>query len=273
VLHNAAFAAVGLDWVYVALEVRPGEVIAALQGVRALGFEGLSITMPHKETVALAVDRLTPVAERLGAANTVVRRGRDLVGDSTDGQGFLDALLQDEGLLPDNRRFAVLGAGGAARAVILALGRAGAASVTVIGRTPARAQAAAALAGPAGLVGRLEDVSDADVVVNATPVGMETVVPLRPGDEGTAQLPLDLDPSRLGAGQMVVDLIYAPAVTPLLAAARRQGAVAVNGLGMLIHQAAHQFRLWTGEQAPLEAMSAAGLAALSHAEAPGQTGR
>ncbi|HLK43708.1 MAG TPA: shikimate dehydrogenase, partial [Thermoleophilia bacterium] len=124
VLHNAAFAAVGLDWVYVALDVREGDVVAALAGARAMRFEGLSVTMPHKETVALAVDRLSPVAARLGAANTVVRRGDDLVGDSTDGEGFLDALRQDEGIEPAGGRFAVLGAGGAARAVILALGEA-----------------------------------------------------------------------------------------------------------------------------------------------------
>lgn len=269
VLHNAAFAAVGLDWVYVAFEVREGEVVAALAGARALGIEGLSVTMPHKETVAIAVDRLSPTAARLGAANTVVRRGAELVGDSTDGEGFLDALRQDEGIGPEMRRFAVLGAGGAARAVILALGQAGAASVVVIGRTPERARAAAPLAGPAGRVGSLEDVADAEVIVNATPVGMDTVRALHPQDGPAGpRLPLDLDPTRLGTGQLVVDLIYSPAVTPLIEAARRRGAVAVNGLGMLIHQAAHQFRLWTGEEAPLEAMSAAGLAALAHRRAP-----
>ena len=263
VLHNAAFAAVGLDWVYLALEVREGDVVAALASVRAMGIEGLSVTMPHKETVAVAVDRLSPVAGRLGAANTVVRRGGDLVGESTDGDGFIDALRQDEGYEPEGRQFAVLGTGGAARAVILALGQAGAESVVVIGRTPERARAAATLAGGAGRVGDLDDIGDAEVIVNATPVGMDTVRPLRPL-EGAVRpaLPLELDSAKLGAGQLVVDLIYSPAVTPLIDAARRRGAVAVNGLGMLIHQAAHQFRLWTGEEAPLEAMSAAGLAAL-----------
>lgn len=263
VLHNAAFAAVGLDWVYVALDVREGDVVAALAGVRALGIEGLSVTMPHKEAVAVAVDRLTPVAARLAAANTVVRRGGDLVGESTDGDGFVDALRQDEGFEPEGRQFAVLGAGGAARAVILALGQAGAASVVVIGRSPERVRAAAALAGPAGRAASIDEVDGAEVIVNATPVGMDTIRPLRP-QEGPNRpaLPLDLEPGRIGPGQLVVDLIYAPAVTALIDVARRQGAVAVNGLGMLIHQAAHQFRLWTGEEAPLEAMSAAGLAAL-----------
>jgi shikimate dehydrogenase len=228
-----------------------------------LGVEGLSVTMPHKEPVAKAVDRLTPTAELLGAANTVVRRGRDLVGDSTDGEGFIDALRQDEGFEVSGRQCLVLGAGGAARAVVLALGRAGAASVVVVGRTPWRVEAAAALAGAVGRAGRPEDVSGAEVLVNATPVGMGGPRPLRPGGSPLV-LPLDVEPTRLGPGQLVVDLIYAPAVTPLMDAARSRGAVAVNGLGMLIHQAAHQFRLWTGEDAPLEAMSAAAMAAVAH---------
>jgi shikimate dehydrogenase len=156
--------------------------------------------------------------------------------------------------------------------VVLALGEAGAEVVAVIGRTLPRARAAAALAGAAGRVGRLEDVGDVDVVVNATPVGMGAVRQLRPDEASAARLPLDLDPARLGPGQLVVDLVYAPAVTPLIEAARKQGAVAVNGLGMLIHQAALQFRLWTGEEAPLEAMSAAGLAALARQEGPDQPG-
>ncbi len=263
VLHNAAFEAVGLDWIYVAFEVGEGEVSAALQGIRALGVEGLSVTMPHKEPVATAVDRLTPTAQLLGAANTVVRRGRDLVGDNTDGNGFIDALRQDEGFEVFGRRCLVLGAGGAARAVVLALARAGAGSVVVVGRTPWRVEMTVALAGPAGHVGRPEDVAAAELVVNATPVGMGGPRPLRPAPSASP-LPLGVEPSWLGPGQLVVDLIYAPAVTPLMDAARAHGAVAVNGLGMLIHQAAHQFRLWTGEDAPLEAMSAAAMAAVAH---------
>jgi shikimate dehydrogenase len=267
VLHNAALEAVGLDWVYVALEVPEGEVVNALHGVRALGFEGLSVTMPHKEAVARAADRLTAVADRLGAANTVVRRGRDLVGDSTDGQGFVDALRADEGLEPEGRSFAVLGTGGAARAIVLALAQEGATSVAVIGRNQDAAAAAMALAGEVGRIGRPEEIGDVDVVVNATPVGMEPVRPIRPdGPDGliTVDLPFEVDPGKLGPGQLVVDLVYAPAVTPLIEAARSRGAVAVNGLGMLIHQAAHQFRLWTGEEPPLQVMSAAAVAALAH---------
>jgi shikimate dehydrogenase len=263
VLHNAAFAALGLDWVYVAFEVPPDEVAAALAGVRALGIDGLSVTMPHKEAVAGLMDRLSPAASRLGAVNTVVRRGGRLEGETTDGDGLLAALRSDEGWDPAGRRCLLLGTGGAARAVALALGRAGVGELVVAGRRPGKAQEVAALAGGAGRVGSVDEAGTADAVINATPVGMAGVTSLR-GEPRRAVLPFDLDPARLGPDQLVVDLVYAPAVTPLVAAARAAGARAVNGLGMLIHQAALQFRLWTREDPPLAAMSAAAMSALAH---------
>jgi len=255
VLHNAAFRSLGMDWVYLAFPVAPGDGGAAVAAVRVLGLEGLSVTMPHKGDAARAVDRLSPVAGQLEAVNTVVRRGGDLVGESTDGDGFLDALRVDHGFDPAGRRCLVLGAGGAARAVVLALAGAGAAEVAVAGRTPDRVAAAAALAGDRGRVGTAAGAADADLVVNATPVGMD-------GSGQEDSLPLDLDPAVFGPGQVVADLVYAPPVTPLLRAARSCGAVAVNGVGMLVHQAARQFRMWTGAEPPLEAMSAAAVAAL-----------
>jgi shikimate dehydrogenase len=253
VLHNAAFAALGLDWAYLAFEVAEGAGSAAVTAVRALGLEGLSVTMPHKADAAGAVDRLSPTAERLGVVNTVVRRGSLLLGESTDGDGFIDALRADRGFDPAGRRCVILGAGGAARAVVLALAEAGAAEVVVVGRTPSRAEGTAALAGSLGRVGVAEDASEADLVVNATPVGME----------GTTTSGLPVDPRLLGGGQLVADLIYAPAVTAFLEAARARGAATVNGLGMLVHQAGRQFHLWTGNAAPLDAMSAAALAAIA----------
>jgi shikimate dehydrogenase len=253
-LHNAAFQALDLDWVYLAFEVPAGSGAAAVEAVRTLGIDGLNVTMPHKADVAGAVDRLSPTAERLGAVNTVVRRGGVLVGESTDGEGFVTALRGDEGFDPAGKRCLVVGAGGAARAVIVALAEAGAAEVVVAGRTPERVAAAAALAGGRGRVGTTKEASAVDLVVNATPLGMG-------GDPG-----LPVDPSLVGPGQVVADLVYHPLATPLLEAARARGAVAVNGLGMLIHQAALAFRLWTGEDPPLEVLSAAALRALSHAE-------
>jgi shikimate dehydrogenase len=250
-LHNAAFAALGLDWVYVAFPVPRGRGADAVAAVSALGLAGINVTMPHKEDVAGACDDLTPDAAALRSVNTVVARpdGRTL-GDSTDGPGFLDALA-DHGIVVAGKPVLVLGAGGAARAVVLALGRAGA-EVTVAARRPDAAESAAGLAPGAGVLplGAV-DPSSFSLVVNATPLGMSG------GD------PLPVDPEALHAGQAVVDLVYHPSDTPLLTAARAQGAVAVNGLGMLLHQAARSFTLWTGQPAPLDAMRAAATAAFA----------
>jgi shikimate dehydrogenase len=250
-LHNAAFAALGLDWVYVAFPVPRGRGADAVAAVPALGLVGLNVTMPHKEDVATACDELTADAAALRSVNTVVARpdGRTL-GDSTDGPGFLDALA-DDSIAVEGRAALVLGAGGAARAVVLALGRAGA-DVTVAARRPDAAESAAALApgGRAVPLGAIDPATFA-LVVNATPLGMSG------GD------PLPVDPETLHGGQAVVDLVYHPADTPLLTAARARGAVAVNGLGMLLHQAARSFTSWTGQPAPVDAMRAAVTAALA----------
>lgn len=244
-IHNAAFAAAGLDWVYVAFEVPAGQGADAVRAMGVLGIDGLSVTMPHKADVAEAVDELAPAAAALGAVNCVVRRNGRTTGHSTDGDGFLWGLRDDLAVDPAGLRCVVLGAGGAARAVVLALAGAGAAAVHVVNRTQDRAVRAAALAGPVGAVSGVDAVVDADLVVNATPVGM--------GDDGR----LPLDPSLLSPGQTVVDLVYHPASTPLLEAAAAQGARTGNGLPMLVGQAAAAFTLWTGEVAPVEAMAAA----------------
>ena len=238
VIHNAAFAAAGLDWVFVAFEVVPGAAGAALAGMRAFGIAGLSVTMPHKDDVAVAVDVLDPAAAALGTVNTVVLQpdGR-LAGYSTDGAGFV-ASLRDAAVDPVGMTVAVLGAGGAARAVIDALARSGAARITVINRSQDRARVAAALAGDRGSVGTDAEIASADLVVNATSIGMGAVN----GVAGDA--PCDL--SLLHAAQVVADLVYHPLETTFLAAARACGAQAVDGLGMLVHQAALQQELWTG---------------------------
>lgn len=260
-IHNAAFRALDLDWVYVALPVPAGEAAAAVAAMRTLGIDGLNVTMPHKTDVAGAVDRLSATAEALSSVNTVHRLGDVLVGESTDGEGFVASLRADEGVDPAGKRFLVVGAGGAGRAVAKALGDHGA-EVIVAARRPEMAARAAELG--RGRVGSVDEAGDVDVVVNATPVGMGTVVPF---DERTPPPEVfPVDPERLQAGQLVADLIYDPAVTPLVAAARARGVAAVNGVGMLIHQAAIAFRLWTGEDAPLEAMSAGALAALTSSD-------
>lgn len=249
VLHNAGFAAAGLDWVYVALEVAEGRVPEALDGMRALGIGGLSVTMPHKEAVAAACDRLTDDAAALGAVNCVVPEGDELVGHNTDGPGFVAALAAD-GIDPADLACVVLGAGGAARAIALALARAGAGEVAVVNRTAARAEQAVALL---RRVGRVVDpaaaaatVAAADLVVNATSVGM--------GEPSPGDLPVD--PAWLRGGQVVADIVYRPLETLFLREARGRGAIGINGVPMLVHQAAVAFELWTGVTPPVAAMTA-----------------
>jgi shikimate dehydrogenase len=256
-LHNAAFAALGLNWVSVAFEVAGGRAAAALDGMRALGVAGLSVTMPHKADVAAAVDECSAVATQLGAVNCVLNRDGRLYGDNTDGAGFVASLDRAAHFDPAGKQCLIIGAGGAARAVTLALADAGAASVTVVNRTAARAVDVAALAGRVGRVGEtgagvVALVAAAELVVNATPVGMEGS-----GAAGDGWL---IAPSVLHAGQVVADLVYAPRPTPWLAAAAQAGATTVDGLGMLVHQASAQLELWTGLPAPVDVMWQAAVA-------------
>ena len=243
-LHNAAFRQLGLDWVYTAFEVSPGEAQAALDAMRTFRLGGLSVTMPHKEAVANAVDSLDPAAAALRSVNTVVPQADgSLKGYSTDGAGFV-ASLAAAGVMVAGRTVCVLGAGAAARSIIDELGRSGAARVAVVNRTAASADDAASLAGDRGVVGGIAEVSDADIVINATSVGMG-------GDE------MPCDPTLLRAGQAVADIVYHPRETALLRAAKAVGAVTVEGLGMLVHQAALQQQLWHGHLPDVAVMAAA----------------
>ncbi|MDX2380818.1 MAG: shikimate dehydrogenase [Acidimicrobiia bacterium] len=256
VIHRAAFDAAGLDWVYAAFDVAPGAAADAVAAMRTLGIGGLSVTMPHKDGVAVAVDRLDDAARALGAVNTVSWDGEQLVGSSTDGAGFVGALEAD-GVMISGANCVVIGAGGAARAVIDSLGRAGAASIVVLNRTAAKADEAATLASRAS-VGRAGDITAADIVVNATSVGMG----ISRGSAAVSDLPCD--PGLLRADTVAADLVYHPLETAWLAAARRHGARAIDGLGMLVHQAALQQQIWTGvlpDTAVMRSAAAAHLAA------------
>ncbi|WP_428121566.1 shikimate dehydrogenase [Candidatus Poriferisodalis sp.] len=249
-LHNAAFEHLGLDWVYTAFGVPAGQGADAVAAMRVLGIEGLSVTMPHKDDVAAACDELSFAAALLGAVNCVCRDGGRLIGENTDGAGFVNSLQAQAGMSPAGLDALVLGAGGAGRAVIAALA-AGGASVTVANRSPAAAERAAAIGtsaaggGGAVVVGTAAAAGSADLVVNATSLGMSA------GD------PLPLEASLLTEGQVVVDLIYQPERTPLLEAATAAGATTLNGVGMLLFQAAEQFRMWTGHEAPVDVMASA----------------
>jgi shikimate dehydrogenase len=255
VLHNAAYRELGLDWVYVAFEVPDGETEAALAAMRALGLAGLSVTMPHKTAAAEYCDELSADAAALGSVNTVsVDTGGRLVGDSTDGEGFLRS-LRDAGHDPAGATVLLLGAGGAARAVARALGGAGARVVVSARRADAAAVAAQLASGSrVPWDERSEAAATATFVVNATSLGMA-------GGLGADGLAVALD--SLHVGQVVADLVYHPLETPLLHGARARGAEVVDGLGMLVHQAALQIEGWTGQIAPAAAMRAAAERALN----------
>lgn len=255
VIHQSAFDAVGTEWSYVAFDVAPGNAAAAVEAMRVLGIRGMSVTMPHKQAVAEAVDRLDPAAAALRSVNTVSWDGDELVGSSTDGAGFV-ASLAEIGIDVAGARITVIGAGGAARSVVDALGRAGAGEIAVVNRTADRAGLAASLAEVAK-VGDLADITTADIVVNATSVGMG----VRSDAAGPADLPCPV--TLLHPEQVVVDLVYHPLHTAWLHGADAVGARTVDGLGMLIHQAALQQQVWTGRHPDVSVMRSAAEAALA----------
>lgn len=254
-IHNAAFEAVGLNWAYLCFGMEPATVVKGIRGLFAGGVRGMNVTMPFKVTALEAMDVLSESAERIGALNTIeVRTGR-LVGWNTDGEGLVRFLRMDAGAVIQGAKVLVVGAGGSARAVVFALASAGASSITVVARDRERARELEQLAGrakfAASSLAAVEGgtVAGADIIVNATPIGQSGEEPPIP-------------PTGIGRDAVVVDLVYRPAVTPLIEAARSRGALAHSGLGMLLHQAALAFEIWTGLPPPMDAMSAAALSAL-----------
>jgi shikimate dehydrogenase len=254
-IHNAAFEALEMDWVYVPLPVPPGSVHAAVAGIPALRLAGVNVTMPHKTEIAdLLSARLTDEAARLRAVNTIEIQGDELIGHNTDAPGFDGFLRQDAGLDPGGVTALIYGAGGAARACALALAQGGASRISVAVREASRAEglrsALEGLATPVDVIAFADAAGwHGDLVIDATPIGFDGVgVPPEPA---------------YAPGMMVVDLKYHPAVTPLQTNARAAGAAAFGGLGLLLHQAALAFEIWSGRPAPLDVMSAAALAAMS----------
>ena len=233
-LHNAAFEATGVDWCFVAFEVAHGRAGEAIAAMRALGIGGYAVTMPHKADVAAAVDEVDPAAAALGSVNTVVL-GDDgsTFGASTDGAGFVESVTA-AGVDLGDARVVVLGAGGAARSIVDALGRAGVGDIAIVNRTRSSAETTAALTSVAR-VGSLADVAAAGLLINATSVGM-----------GADTMAIDV--ALLRPDLVVADIVYHPLETALLRAAASVGALTIDGLGMLVHQAVLQHELWTGQR-------------------------
>jgi shikimate dehydrogenase len=240
VIHNFWLSAHGIRGAYVPLAVAPERLKAALPGLVALGFRGCNVTMPHKQTAMALLDRVNETAQRIGAVNTiVVEADGTLSGFNNDGNGFVQSLRDAlPGWRADAGPILVLGAGGSARAVVVALLENGARQIRIANRTPEKAQAIAKEFGPA-----VTAVSWADR--NAAMAGLALLVNCT--DQGMIGKPaLDVDLARLAPATLVADLIYTPLETPFLAGARLRGCVTVNGLGLLLNQARLAFKAWFG---------------------------
>jgi len=253
-MHNAAFAALELNWCYVAFPVPREGLEAAVRGLAPLGIAGANVTVPHKEAVLAYLDETTEDARAIGAVNTVRVAGGRLVGHNTDGTGMLDALRRDGGAAVAEARAVIVGAGGAARGAAFALAAGGAASVVIANRNwdraaelaervrrfaPACTVEAVPLDGP-GLASALRD---ADLLIQATTVGAGAQRGVSP-----------VAPDGLHRGLLVMDMVYEPRETALLRDARARGCRTLGGLAMLAYQGARAFEIWTGRPAPVDVM-------------------
>jgi shikimate dehydrogenase len=240
-MMEEAFAASGLDWRYLTLEVPAEKLADAVRGLRALGFRGANFTIPHKVAVIPLLDQLSPAAELMGAVNCIKREGDKLLGENTDGKGFVQSLkpLLD----PTGKKIVILGAGGAARAIAVELGLSGAAEIVVVNRSTPRGQdLVTLLTGRVKVSSRLEVLKgdfavppDADVLINATSIGL-----------GDAQARVPVDVNSLRQDLVVADVIFNPPRTRLLRDAEQRGCRVLDGLGMLVNQAVIGFKTWTG---------------------------
>jgi len=260
VFQQAALDYCRVDARYLVWATPPDQVAQRIRSLRAPDVLGANVTVPHKETVIPYLDSLSPLAQRIGAVNTIVNRDGVLEGHNTDVAGFMRALREDAGFDPMGRRALLLGAGGAAKAAAFGLADAGVASLTIANRTVDRAEELAKSAGDGAVVKALPLAADAlrhdgpwDIVVNTTTLGMA-----HSAGEHDSPLPAALIPR----DALVYDIVYNPAVTPLLHAAQQAGARTLGGLPMLIYQGAEAFRLWTGLEAPVQVMLEAARKAL-----------
>jgi len=244
-MHNAAYAALGLDYVYVPLRATPATIRDAIKALRTLGIAGFNVTVPYKQDVLRLVDKLTPAAKAIGAVNTIYRDGSEVVGDNTDAYGFA-AALRSHGVRIRDSRVLVIGAGGSARAVLHALRVGKAAEVRVANRTGSKARRLArefgATVAPLSALEDAELLASRTLVVNCTPVG------LKGGDY------LGFAVRATPKTCVHFDLAYARGLTPFLKLARSAGRPIVDGRHMLVHQGAAAFRFFTGRKAPVDIM-------------------
>ena len=260
-MHNAVIKALGLDMVYLPFEVKPSNLKEAINGIKSLGIIGVNITIPHKESVIRFLDDISEEARLVGAVNTIVNKDRKLVGYNTDGSGYMASLKEELGFNPKSKRIIIIGAGGAARGILAALATQKPKSITVANRTLSRAVSLIK-----AFKGKFRDTrfeainlddnmlkmsfNSVDLLINTTSVGMKQSKALK--------IPLETLPKIA----IVSDIIYNPLETLLLKKAKKFGLTTHGGLGMLVHQGARSFKLWTGMDAPMNVMRKAALKAL-----------
>ncbi|MDG2168638.1 MAG: shikimate dehydrogenase [Opitutales bacterium] len=249
---ESAFRELGLNWRYVNFEVLPQDLEAAVAGLRAMNFKGINLTIPHKVEVLQYLDEIAPDAKLMGAVNTVRREGDRLIGENTDGKGFLRSIQEDAGIDPAGKRIVFLGAGGAARAMTVEMALAGAENIIIVNRSAERGES---------LVQLLNDQAPAeaqfvpwdqtfsipegtDVLVNSTSIGLYPNVDDRP----------DVDYDSITSSMVACDVIPNPPNTPFLQEAEKRGAKTLDGLGMLVGQGAIGLKMWTGHDAPVSVM-------------------
>ncbi len=250
-MQNAAFQKLGLNFAYAAFPIANENLQDAVKGIKALGFRGVNVTIPHKVEIMAYLDEIDEEAKEIGAVNTIVNDGGKLIGYNTDGAGYVRSLLQETGIRLDGKRALLVGAGGAARAVSISLARHGVKEITIANRSVDKAKKLAENAERYTEVKAIDlgslsssSLADTDLLINTTSVGMYPQVD---------DLPI---PSEfLHSGLLVSDLIYNPMQTRLLKEAALAGASTHEGLGMFIHQGALAFKLWTGVEAPIDVMT------------------
>lgn len=254
-MHNAAFKSLGINAIYMAFEIKPKELKSAIFSAQYMGVRGLNVTIPHKEKVLQHLDTIDKEAALIKAVNTITFEGGKIKGFNTDGRGFISSLKEGFGISPKGKKFFIIGAGGASRAISFSLALRGASRIVLMDRIKEKAIKLAksleknttceAIALKRDNRAAKEMILNADVLINATQCGM------KPSD------PRLVDPAILRKGLFVCDVIYNPRATKLLNDARKKGARVTNGSGMLLHQGAISFNIWTGRKAPISVMKKA----------------
>jgi len=255
IMQEAAFVEIGLNWRYLLFEVKPEHLADAVRGARALGMQGFNLTIPHKVAVMTLLDEIAPDAAKIGAVNTVRRVGDRLIGENTDGKGFLRGVKEEAGLDPISKKVVILGAGGAARAISIELALANVAELVIVNRSRQRGETLVAdLQNRTGVrasfeswTGNYQISQQTDILVNATSIGLFPDVDGRP----------DVSLENARHDLLVCDVIPNPPETPLIKEASRNGLKVLTGLPMLVGQGVIGFEMWTGHRAPESVMKAA----------------